>query len=112
MSTNVFKNANAATISNNAMFTTIYTAPVSKTSMVIQLDVCNLADVGITVDIQVTDSSASTTATLAKNVPVPVGSTFGAVGDSRKLVLESGDIVAVRPNTGSCSVVCSLVEDI
>lgn len=109
-----FKNAIKKDVGNS--YTTIYEAPSSKTSYIIQLDISSTANTGVQVSIRVKDSSqgvGGTTAFLVKNAPIPVGSAIQVV-DGQKLVLESGDLVEAKCDTQNqtVDVIMSLIEDV
>ena len=93
---NNFINA-AKAIGNTA--TTVYTVPGSTTGVVHAIYVSNIhaADDG-TVDISVTDTSASTTFHIAKNISVPQGS---SVVFEKPINLEATDILKLKANAAS-----------
>ena len=69
---NTFKNA-AKAIGNSA--TTVYTCPAATTGVIHAIYISNIhATNDVTVDITVTDTSASATFHIAKNLSVPNGS--------------------------------------
>jgi hypothetical protein len=107
----IFKNAIRSGVNNT--WTTIYTAPSGKTSYIIECDVASTGNTGVQASVRVTDSSASVTAHVVKNAPIPVGSAIQII-DGQKLVLESGDVLQVMcDSTGqTVDVIVSLVEDV
>ena len=81
-----FKNAFANSVSNSSA-TTVYTAPASKTSILLELDLSNKTGSDVTVDVTITDNSNSDTAsTLGNDLPIPAGGTLKVVeGQKRKV---------------------------
>ena len=79
--------------------TTLYTVPGSTTGVVHAIYVSNIhaADDG-TVDISVTDTSASATFHIAKNISVPQGS---SVVFEKPINLEATDILKLKANDAS-----------
>ena len=107
---NNFKNAITASVGTSAV--TVYTASGVK-SIVLQLDVNNITNSGVTVDVTIRDSSASVTGYLVKAAPVPVGGGLTVISDSRKVVLEAGDFVQVSASlANSVSVIASVLEGV
>lgn len=107
----IFKNAIKNNIGNS--FTTIYTAPALKTSYILECDIASTGNTGVQISVRITDTSASTTAYVVKNAPVPVGSALQLI-DGQKIVLEEGDTLQVKCETTGevVDVIVSLVEDI
>lgn len=95
---NTFKNALRANIGTTA--TTIYTAPAGNTSICIELDISNLVTSTVSANVIVVDSSASNTAYIVKNVPIPTGSALQVIA-GQKIVLEAGDFIQVQSDTAS-----------
>ena len=83
---NTFKNKvyNGANTSANANMN-VYTVPASTTTVVIGLTLSNTATSQITADIKL---SAGQTVHLAKNIPIPAGSSFEFMAGN-KVVLEA-----------------------
>jgi hypothetical protein len=93
---NTFKNA-AKAIGNTA--TTVYTCPAATTGVVHAIYISNIhAANDVTVDITVTDTSASATFHLAKNLSVPNGSV--AIFE-KPINLEATDILKLKASAAS-----------
>ena len=93
---NTFKNA-AKAIGNSA--TTVYTCPAATTGVVHAIYISNIhATNDVTVDITVTDTSASATFHLAKNLSVPNGSV--AIFE-KPINLEATDILKLNASAAS-----------
>ena len=106
---NTFKNAVSSAIGTSQ--TSVYTVPASTTSTVIGLTVANIHTSAITVDVVVTDTSATTSVYLVKAATVPVGGALVPVGGDQKIVLEATDIIKVTSNTASSAdVIVSVLE--
>ena len=106
---NTFKNAVSSAIGTSQ--TSVYTVPASTTSTVIGLAVSNIHSSDITVDVVVTDTSATTSVYLVKAATVPVGGALVPVGGDQKIVLEATDIIKVTSNTASSAdVIVSVLE--
>ena len=93
---NTFKNA-AKAIGNTA--TTVYTCPAATTGVVHAIYISNIhATNDVTVDITVTDTSASATFHIAKNLSVPNGSV--AIFE-KPINLEATDILKLTASAAS-----------
>ena len=93
---NTFKNA-AKAIGNTA--TTVYTCPAGTTGVVHAIYISNIhAANDVTVDITVTDTSATATFHLAKNLSVPNGSV--AIFE-KPINLEATDILKLNASAAS-----------
>ena len=68
---NTFKNAVSSAVGTST--TSVYTVPADTTSTVIGLVVSNIHSAEISIDIQVTDTSAGTTVYMLKAAPIPIG---------------------------------------
>lgn len=90
--------------------TTVYTAPVSKDSIILELDIANTTASAVTASAEVLDSSASTDAYIVKDAPIPSGSSLQVIS-GQKVILETGDSIRVTAS-GACDVVCSILEDV
>lgn len=102
-----FKNAVVANIGTSA--TTVYTAPALTTTTIIGLSTANVSGTSITVDITLV--KGGTTVYLAKNVPLPYGSAFVAIGGDQKVVLETGNYIQVKSTAAtSIDVIVSVLE--
>lgn len=78
-------------------FQHVVECPADKSIMLLSLDVCNLHTSGITIDLLVYDVSKLENFYLAKQTPIPVGSTLQFIV-KQKHILEPGDIVKIKPN--------------
>lgn len=96
---NTFKNAQSVNVGTSAV--SVYTTPSSTTTTIIGLSLANVSGSSITATVEVTDTSASTTAKVVKNAPIPVGSSLVAVGGDQKIVLETGDILKVTASAAN-----------
>ena len=106
---NTFKNAVSSAIGTSQ--TSVYTVPASTTTTVIGLTVANITASSITVDVVVTDTSATTDVYLVKGATVPVGGALVPVGGDQKIVLETTDIIKVTSDTASSAdVIVSVLE--
>ena len=93
---NTFKNA-AKAIGNSA--TTVYTCPAATTGVIHAIYISNIdATKDLTVDITVTDTSASATFHIAKNLSVPNGSV--AIFE-KPINLEATDILKLNASAAS-----------
>jgi hypothetical protein len=90
--------------------TTVYTAPASKDSIILELDIANTTASAVTASAEVLDSSASTDAFIVKDAPIPSGSSLQVIS-GQKVILETGDSIRVTAS-GACDVVCSILEDV
>ncbi len=107
MGTNTFKNAQATNITT---VTTIYTAPSAKTSILLELDVANTTTAVVQTSVQVTDTSATSTAYLVKDAPIPSGSALQVIS-GQKVILETGDLIKVT-SSGAVDCIASILEDV
>ena len=106
---NTFKNKQSVNVGTSTV--SIYTAPSSTTTTLIGLTLANVSGASITATVAVTDTSASTTANIIKNAPIPVGSSLVAVGGDQKVVLETGDILKITASaSNSVDAVVSYME--
>jgi hypothetical protein len=93
---NIFKNA-AKAIGNSA--TTVYTCPAATTGVIHAIYISNIhATNDVTVDITVTDTSATATFHIAKNLSVPNGSV--AIFE-KPINLEATDILKLTASAAS-----------
>ena len=95
---------------NVTAVTTVYTAPASKDSIILELDIANTTASAVTASAEVLDSSASTDAFIVKDAPIPAGSSLQVIS-GQKVILETGDSIRVTAS-GACDVVCSILEDV
>jgi len=96
---NTFKNAVSSAIGTSQ--TSVYTVPSATTSTVIGLTVSNITSSDITVDVVVTDTSASASVHIIKGATVPVGGAVVPIGGDQKVVLEATDILKVTSSASS-----------
>jgi hypothetical protein len=105
---NQFKNALARNVGTSAV--TVYSAPSSKNSICIELDVCNTTNSGVTVDAYITSSSNNYY--IVKGAPVPVGGSLQIIA-GQKIVLANTDALKVVSSTASSlDIVASILEDV
>ena len=105
---NTFKNSLARNVGTTA--TTVYSAPSSKNSILIELDVCNTTNGGVTCDAYIT--SGGNNYYLIKQAPVPVGGSLQVIA-GQKIVLSNGDILKVVSSVASSiDVVGAILEDV
>ena len=112
MGTNTFKNAQETNITT---VRTIYTAPTTpvpdgKTSILLELDVANTTTAVVQTSVQVTDTSATSTAYLVKDAPIPSGSALQVIS-GQKVILSPGDIIKVT-SSGAVDCIASILEDV
>ena len=96
---NTFKNAVSSAIGTSQ--TSVYTVPSATTSTVIGLTVSNITGSDITVDVVITDTSASASVHIIKGATVPVGGAVVPIGGDQKVVLEATDILKVTSSASS-----------
>jgi hypothetical protein len=104
---NDFKNAQNTNVTTAA---TVYTAPASKDSIILELDIANTSAAAVTASAEILDSSAGTDAYIVKDAPVPAGGTLQVIS-GQKVILETGDSIRVSAS-GACDVICSILEDV
>ncbi len=106
---NTFKNAVSSAIGTSQ--TSVYTVPASTTATVIGLTVANIHSSNITVDVVVTDTSASASVHIVKAATVPVGGALVPIGGDQKIVLETGDIIKITSSAASSAdVIVSVLQ--
>lgn len=102
-----FKNAVNAAIGTASV--DVYTAPALTASTIIGLSLANITVNSITANVTMT--RGGTTVSLIKNAPIPAGSCLVLFGGDQKLVLETGNKIAVSASVASAvDVVASLLE--
>lgn len=105
---NTFKNALARNVGTSAA--TLYTAPASKNSIAIELDLCNTTNSGVTADVYIT--SGGNNYYIVKQAPVPVGGSLQVIA-GQKIVLSNGDALKVVSSVASSiDVVGAILEDV
>jgi len=106
---NTFKNAISAAVGTSQA--SVYTVPSATTTTCIGLTVANRTASSITVDVEVTDTSASTSVFLVKSATVPAGGALVPIGGDQKVVLETTDIIKVTSSAASSAdVIVSVLE--
>jgi hypothetical protein len=91
---NIFKSktfAGGSTTANTAM--TVYTVPAITTSIIVGLNLANIANSMIAIDVQI-DKATGDDVYIAKSVPIPTGGSLELM-TGNKYVLETGDIIKV-----------------
>ena len=104
---NEFKNAQNVGVTSVA---TVYTAPPGKTSILLELDLANTTTNVVEASVQIFDTSATTSAYIVKNAPVPARGSLMVIA-GQKIVLEATDIIKVT-STGATDVVAAILEDV
>ena len=105
---NTFKNALARNVGTTAV--TLYTAPSTKNSICIELDVCNTTSSGVTADVYIT--SGGNNYYIVKQAPVPVGGSLQVIA-GQKIVLSNLDSLKVLSSVASSlDVVGAILEDV
>ena len=85
----------------------VYTVPSSTTTVVIGLPLANTTSSQVTADIKL---NASSNVFLAKDIPIPAGSSFEYMGGN-KIIMEAGHTLSVASNTAnSLDTVASIME--
>ena len=105
---NTFKNKvyDGANTTANAIMS-VYTVPSSTTTVVIGLTLANTTSSQITADIKL---SAGSTIFLAKDIPIPAGSSFEYMAGN-KIIMEAGHTLKVASNTAdSLDTAMSIME--
>jgi hypothetical protein len=106
---NTFKNAALADVSSGS-YDTLYTAPAATQVVVLGLAIANKTTSAVSVKVQFTDSSASTTHQLLEDVSIPANTTLETLA-GQKYILEAADILKVQAGTGSAlDVVLGIME--
>ena len=104
---NDFKGVQSVGITTAA---TVYTAPASKDSIILELDISNTTSSALTASAELLDNGNTTDAFIVKDAPIPAGGTLQVVS-GQKIILESQDSVRVTAS-GACDVVCSILENV
>ena len=92
---NTFKSktfAGGSTSANTAM--TVYTVPSTTTSIIVGLNLANIANSMIAIDVQI-DKATGDDIYIAKSVPIPTGGSLELM-TGNKYVLETGDVLKVK----------------
>ena len=112
---NTFKvKTNAAMPTSAGTPLTLYTVPGSTTSVVLGLMLCNVHTSQVTADVQLvsdtSDTETNETVLLAKDVPIPVGSSIELLAGN-KVVVQATDIIKIDCNvSGKIDATLSLME--
>ena len=104
---NDFRNAKAVNVTSE---TTVYTAPVSKDSIILELDIANTTTSAVTVSAKFYDATDGVFSHIVKDAPVPVGGALQVVS-GQKIILRASDYICVIAS-GTVDVVCSILEDV
>jgi len=105
---NTFKNAALADV--NTSYDTLYTAPAATTTVVLGLAISNKNTQAVTVQVQFSDNSASTTHQLLENVSIPGSTTLETLA-GQKYILEANDSLKVQAGTNTAiDVVLGVME--
>ena len=104
---NDFTNAKAVGVTSQ---TTVYTAPASKDSIVLELDIANTTSSAVTASAKVYDATDGLFAHIVKDAPIPTGGALQVIS-GQKVVLMTGDYLCVVAS-GAVDVVCSVLEDV
>jgi hypothetical protein len=106
---NVFKNSVTGSI--GITNTRVYQTPALSVSTVIGMSVSNVISNNISVNVTITDASATQTRFLVRNGLIVEGSSMVVVGGDQKVVLESGDYISVVSSAAaSADVIVSVLE--
>lgn len=106
---NAFKNSVVSDIGTTA--TAIYVAPAGVSATIIGITLANTTSNDVTIDIELEDTSAGTSAYMIKGVLIPTAQSFIPVGDEQKVVIETGDILKVKSDTAaSVDAIVSVLE--
>ena len=110
---NDFKSATATSLAiDSGTYTTLYTAPGSKTSIILEIDIANKHSADIPTSVLISDSSGSNDAFIVKKAPVPLGGSLKVVS-GQKIVLETGDALKAAASVAtSADAVVSILEDV
>ena len=106
---NVFKNSVTGSI--GITNTRVYQTPALSVSTVIGMSGSNVISNNISVNVTITDASATQTRYLVRNGLIVEGSSMVIVGGDQKVVLESGDFISVVSSAAaSADVIVSVLE--
>ena len=118
---NDFKSFSKANIAiDSGTYSTMYTALLSKETILLEIDIANTSASDITVDIKLNKNSGGTGGTddvfLIKAAPVPVGGALKAIS-GQKIVMEGSatglDTITVAASVASAAdCIVSLLEDV
>ena len=110
---NDFKSATVTSLAiDSGTFTSIYTVPSAKTSIILEIDIANKHSADITTSVLISDSSGSNDAFIVKAAPVPIGGALKVVS-GQKIVMETGDVLKAAASVASAAdAVVSILEDV
>ena len=110
---NDFKSATATSLAiDSGTYTTLYTAPSAKTSIILEVDIANKHTADITVNVLISDSSGGNDAFIVKEAPVPIGGALKVVS-GQKIVLETGDVLKAAASVATAAdAVVTILEDV
>ena len=118
---NDFKSVSKANIAiDSGTYSTMYTALLSKETILLEIDIANTSASDITVDVKVNKNSGGTGGTddvfLVKAAPVPVGGALKAVSGQKIVMMSTStgvDTLTVAASVASAAdCVVSLLEDV
>lgn len=105
---NTFKNALARQVGTSAV--TVYSAPSSKNSICIELDVCNTSNSGVTCDAYITSDGDDYY--IIKNAPVPVGGSLQVIAGQKIVLSNTDSLKVVSSAAASLDIIASILEDV
>jgi len=80
----------------------VYVAGSGVTATIIGMTCANVTSSDVTVDVKLTDNSASQASSfIVKDAPVPAGGSLVVVGGNQKIVLEEADSITVISSAAS-----------
>ena len=103
---NTFKNKLVAGVSAEAE---IYPCPSATTATVIGVTIANVGSGTASVTVKIVDNDTSTTCSVVKDAPVPVGGSLSIL-ENQKIVLEAGDSIRVASATSNSDVFVSVLQ--
>lgn len=111
LSLGTYKNAVKESVGNS--WTTLYQAPASKTTFMLQINAANKSESGVQISVRLWDASAGLYASVIEAAQVPVADAIRLI-DHAKIVLEENDRLEVKCNTlgETVDLVGSLIEDV
>lgn len=106
---NTFKNSVTGSI--GLTNTKVYQSPSNTTTTVIGLSIANIITQNISVNVTVTDNSATKTHHIVKNALITEGGQLVVIGGDQKVVLEPNDYISVvSTQAASADVIVSVLE--
>jgi len=114
---NTFKNKIKTGVGTSGSGTThgdpVYAATTSglTAATIIGMTCANVTGTDVTIDVKITDNSASASSFVVKAAPVPTGGSLVVVGGNQKIVLENADTIQVISSAASSiDVTLSIME--